>query len=223
MPPATPASTLLLARRVSRRTIPGAGPGAAAAGRGSIGGGGGWGAWSPGGASGGRSDMVAAPREVVASGAACSPAGVAAIGDHPRRSPTRGAVAQGRPPWPGGPARATMAPRHPPSLEASSHGDSGPSPAGQLAGHRPQPRQPRAAWRGRRARRAARRRPGPGPGRLRRAGHRRRLRGRALPAGLGDLGRAGRRGSQVPAGPAAGGQAGLRPRAGRARDDAAAP
>src|SRR5215207_10309012 len=99
MPLATPARILLSVRRVSRRTIPGAGPGAAAAGRGSIGGGGGGGeggARSPGGASGGRSDMVAAPREVVASDAACAPVGAAAIGDHPRRSPTRGAAAQGR-------------------------------------------------------------------------------------------------------------------------------
>ncbi len=108
------------------------------------------------------------------------------------------------------------------SLEANHHGDPGPPPAGQLGGHRPQPRQPGAAGRGRRARRAARRRPGPDPGRLRRAGHRRRLRGRPLPAGLGGLGRAGRRGGQGPAGPAAVAPAGLRPRAGGARDDAAA-
>ena len=108
------------------------------------------------------------------------------------------------------------------SLEANHHGDPGPPPAGQLGGHRPQPRQPGAAGRGRRARRAARRRPGPDPGRLRRAGHRRRLRGRPLPAGLGGLGRAGRRGGQGPAGPAAVAPPGPRPRAGGARDHAAA-
>ena len=113
------------------------------------------------------------------------------------------------PPWPQAPRR---------SWRRAHHGDPGPPPAGQLGGHRPQPRQPRAAGRGRRARRAARRRPGPDPGRLRRAGHRRRLRGRPLPAGLGGLGRAGRRGGQRPAGPAAVAQPGPRPRAGRARD-----
>ena len=118
------------------------------------------------------------------------------------------------PPWPRGTTTR--------SLEANHHDDPGPPPAGQLGGDRPQPRQPGAAGRGRRARRAARRRPGPDPGRLRRAGHRRRLRGRPLPAGLGGLGRAGRRHGQRPAGPAAVAPPGPRPRAGGARDDAAA-
>ena len=249
MPLATPAMIRLSVRRVSRRTGPGgAGPrrrggagrrpdrprggapapagGGAVAAAGVGGGGGGAAGVAPAPLAGPRGDARTWRVLLVTAMGPCGCSLLPRRGGRHRGSPSPipdpAAAAQGRPPWPGRPARATMASRHHARMEASHHGDPGPTAAGQLGGHRPQPRQPGAAGRGRRARRAARRRPGPDPGRLRRAGHRRRLRGRALPAGLGGLGRAGRRAGQGPAGPAAGGQAGLRPRAGRARDHAAA-
>src|SRR5919107_4132638 len=124
MPPATPAMIRWSVRRTSRR--PGLGPGATGAGggnawvavadgdRGSVGvDPGGVGAWSPGGAWGGRSDMVdSSERLVDLAPAAWTGARPAAIGDDPRRSPIRGGAAQGRPPWPRSPAHATMAGRH---------------------------------------------------------------------------------------------------------------
>src|SRR5215217_1093324 len=110
MPPATPAMTRWSVRRTSRRPAlgPGGTPGAAAAGGGRV-----WVAGSPGGAWGGRSDMVDSSdglRDLAP--AAWTGARPAAIGDDPRRSPIRGGAAQGRHPWPQFPAHATMAGRH---------------------------------------------------------------------------------------------------------------
>src|SRR5215211_7246034 len=121
MPPATPAMIRRSVRRTSRR--PALGPGAtgagggnawvavAAGGRGSVGvGPGGVGAWSPGGAWGGRSDMVdSSERLGDLAPAAWTGARPAAIGDDPRGSPIPTDAAQGPPPWPWPPPHATMA------------------------------------------------------------------------------------------------------------------
>src|SRR5829696_6847754 len=127
MPAATPAMIRRSVRRTSRRPAlgPEPTPGPAGAGgggrvwvaapgdggRGSVGvDPGGVGAWSPGGAWGGRSDMVdSSERLVDLVPAAWTGGRPAAIGDDPRRSPIRGGAAQGRPPWPRSPAHATMA------------------------------------------------------------------------------------------------------------------
>src|SRR5215218_10123406 len=114
MPPATPATIRWSVRRTSRRPALGptpgpagpAGPGGGAltgagggnawvavadGGRGSVGvDDGGVGAWSPGGAWGGRSDMVdSSERLVDLAPAAWTGARPAAIGDDPGRSPIR--------------------------------------------------------------------------------------------------------------------------------------
>src|SRR5829696_5836337 len=80
-------------------------------GRGSVGvDGGEVGAWSPGAAWGGRSDMLDSSEGLAdLASAAWTGARPAASGDDPRRSPIRADVVQGPPPWPWSPAHATMA------------------------------------------------------------------------------------------------------------------